>query len=417
MFTSIKFEKKCFSFFHYFAGTHLYVLYEGYGYSVASLYSLGYISGTIMSPFIGPFVDRFGRKNAAILYCILEIVINFMEQYPKLNGLIACRVIGGITTNLLSSVFESWLRTEYQDREFPKEKLEVILRDSTIASTSATIVSGYIAHMLASVDGAVGPFKGAVAVTGIALLLIVRLWTENFGSSDSSTKVTTFCDHMVIAYKTIVGETKISRIGLIQGLTDGSLQTFVLLWAPALRYFSVSAPSSAMGLDVYGEPAYGLIFGAFMSCGVIGSLVEPSVRKIASLFGCWVRKTKDREEKGHAFDVCLLSALCYFSCAILLCIPCLVEKENSFAFSICLGSFLLYELMVGLYKPCEGMIRSIYMPNESICSLMTMLRVIMNLITAVAVLSTNYISLTSGFIVLVLMMFTSACLQLSLIII
>ena len=38
-------------------GTHLYVLYEGYGYSVASLYCLGFLTGAVTSPFIGPFVD------------------------------------------------------------------------------------------------------------------------------------------------------------------------------------------------------------------------------------------------------------------------------------------------------------------------------------------------------------------------
>jgi hypothetical protein len=48
--------------------------------------------------------------------------------------------------------------------------------------------------------------------------------------------------------------------------------------------------------------------------------------------------------------------------------------------------------MIGLYMPCEGVIRTIYMPNDSICSLMTMLRVIINVIVAAGVFSTNFVS-------------------------
>ena len=175
-------------------GTHLYVLYEGYGFSVASLYSLGFVSGAFTSPFIGAFVDKFGRKNAAILYCVLEIIINYMEQYPILVGLVLSRVIGGITTNLLCSCFETWLITEHRQRGFAEDKLEVILRDSGIVSNSAAILSGFMAHILASTLGPVGPFQGAVASTFGALILVACLWSENYG--DSGTQSTTIYGHV-----------------------------------------------------------------------------------------------------------------------------------------------------------------------------------------------------------------------------
>ena len=130
-------------------GTHLYVLYESYGFSVASLYCLGFATGGIMSPITGPLVDKIGRKKSAILYCLLEIFINMLEQYPFLTGLIVSRMIGGFTTNLLSSVFETWLDTEYRRRGFQKEKYEIIMRDSVIVSNMAAICSGYLAHILA----------------------------------------------------------------------------------------------------------------------------------------------------------------------------------------------------------------------------------------------------------------------------
>ena len=87
----------------------------------------------------------------------------------------------------------------------------------------------------------------------------------------------------------------------------------------------------------------------------------------------------------------LLAAFCFLISAGLLSTPVLVDENNPYAFTLSLVSFLIYELVVGLYMPCEGVLRSIYMPNDSICSLMTMLRVIVNVAVALGVISSNYI--------------------------
>ena len=161
---------------------------------MASLYACGFVSGAFTSPFTGAFVDKFGRKKAAMLYCVLEMIINYMEQYPILLGLVLSRIIGGVTTNLLCSCFETWLITEHRERGFSEGKLEVILRDSGIVSNSAAILSGVMAHILASTLGPVGPFQGAVATTFVALLLVAGLWTENYG--DSGMKTTSIIGHV-----------------------------------------------------------------------------------------------------------------------------------------------------------------------------------------------------------------------------
>ena len=117
------------------------MLYEGYGFSVASLYCLGFITGALTAPITGPLIDRFGRKKSALLYCALEVGINMLEQFPFLSGLIVSRVVGGITTNLLSTVFETWLDTEYRNRGFAKEDYETLMRDSVVISNLAAIAS------------------------------------------------------------------------------------------------------------------------------------------------------------------------------------------------------------------------------------------------------------------------------------
>ncbi len=206
-----------------------------------------------------------------------------------------------------------------------------------------------------------------------------------------------------------------------------------------------------MFLDVHGEPAYGLIFGAFMACGVVGGFVEPYARKALTRFTTIDGKDKtdssnpslsntstisnqDQSQSNNDSDdvdvdvdddggdgelkpvaVDFLCTLCYLSCACLFMTPFLLNKNSPYSFLACVGAFLVYELMVGLYMPCEGVIRSIYMPNESICSLMTMLRVIVNVAVALGVISTNYVPFTSAFAALSVMMVVAAILQISLI--
>lgn len=217
------------------------------------------------------------------------------------------------------------------------------------------------------------------------------------------------------AFHTIIRDSKISRIGLIQGLSEGTLQTFVFLWSPALRSFATKSLEQSVGMDENGDPAYGLIFSAFMACGVMGGVLEPKLRKsMAWLTGA--SRSGDKKEHGKPKGVEFLTALCYFASAGLLFVPFVLDRFNHpNAFSISLIAFLVYEFLVGVYMPCEGVLRSIYMPNESICSLMTMLRVIVNVAVALGVISTNYVSFTTAFASISGMLAVAGCLQLSLV--
>eukprot|EP00957_Ditylum_brightwellii_P118422 9032085-Ditylum_brightwellii.AAC.1 len=80
----------------------------------------------------------------------------------------------------------------------------------------------------------------------------------------------------------IVSDSKISRIGTIQGLNKGSLQTSVFLWSPALCHVETKVLMGILGLDKNGEPVYGLIFGAFMVEGE-GKVCPVAIKLIASI--------------------------------------------------------------------------------------------------------------------------------------
>lgn len=361
-------------------GTHLYVLYESYGYSVSGLYCLGFATGGILSPFTGPLVDRIGRKKSAILYCVLEIFINMLEQYPFYTGLVASRMIGGFTTNLLNSVFETWLDTEYRKRGFAKEKYMIIMRDSVIVSNLAAILSGCLAHVLAEHYGMIGPFRGAVTCTAIALAVVVAIWSENYGNNDDEDPKQMIC-YLSDAAKSYWEDRRMLLAGLIQGLTDGTTQIFVYLWSPTLRLFAASASPGTWGLDREGEPDYGLIFALYMGMGVLGGLCSPMLRHAAET-------TFLRSGKAVEF----VTSGCYLLSAMMLFVPYLCSESDPHAFTKSLVAFFVYEFMIGAFLPYEGLIRSVYFPANARASIMTLPRIIVNAAVAIGVVSTNFVT-------------------------
>lgn len=104
-------------------GTHMYTLYLSYNVNISALFLTGFLSGAIFAPFLGSLVDKFGRKRSCVVYCVLEIIINWLEHYNSFEILLLGRVMGGISTNLLFSAFESWMTTEHRKRGFPEEWL------------------------------------------------------------------------------------------------------------------------------------------------------------------------------------------------------------------------------------------------------------------------------------------------------
>jgi Sugar-tranasporters, 12 TM len=274
------------------------------------------------------------------------------------------------------------------------------MRDSVIVSNLAAIFSGYLAHVLAARYGAIGPFEGAVTCTAAALVVVCVVWTENYGSSDDS------CTKNMMGYFTEAvtafrEDRKMLIVGTLQGLTTGSVQIFVFLWAPTLRHFAQNAPSGAWGLDVDGEPAYGLIFGAFMAAGVLGGLAAPRIRQCVTAvlspltgdkFGF---TTIEIDGEGtvpiRPMAVEFLASTCYFFSALLLFIPSMCHDTGATSFSNSLFALLLYEFFIGIFMPCEGVIRSLYFPATARASIMTLPRIIVNAAVAIGVVSTNFI--------------------------
>ena len=185
-----------------------------------------------------------------------------------------------------------------------------------------------------------------------------------------------------------------------------------------LRSLSSTSSREVPGLDENGEPAYGLIFGSFMLFGALGGCIEPAlvkaVGKIRSF--CFPNVSNyctELDGPGKRNALYILSAGCYLLSSILFLVPCLVNKQSPYAFITVLTSFLLFELLVGTFISSQCIIRSIHIPNESKCSILTMLRVVTNITVAFGVILSDHIQIMHCFGALSLMMVVASILQLS----
>eukprot|EP00953_Heterococcus_sp_UTEX-ZZ885_P014546 8228-Heterococcus_DN1.PRE.9 len=164
-------------------GTNMYTLYQSYGVSVGTLFLTGFSSSAVFGTFLGLFVDRYGRRLGCLVFCVLEIIINTLEHYPAMHLLLLGRVLGGISTSLLFTAFESWMVSEHRKRGFPEAWLASTFSLSTVGNGIVAILAGIIAQVAADKLGEIGPFQVAIALTALTLVLLL-FWEENYGRAD-----------------------------------------------------------------------------------------------------------------------------------------------------------------------------------------------------------------------------------------
>jgi hypothetical protein len=96
------------------------------------------------------------------------------------------RLLGGVSTSLLFSAFESWLVAEHNKRGFPSAVLgDVFSKAVFLGAGLMAIVSGLLGNVLVETLrlGPVAPFDAAIAVMLLGAAVIVPTWTENYGDN------------------------------------------------------------------------------------------------------------------------------------------------------------------------------------------------------------------------------------------
>lgn len=360
-------------------GTHMYTLYLSYGVNISTLFITGFLAGAIFAPFLGSFVDQFGRKRSCIVYCILEIIINTLEHYDNFTLLLIGRVLGGISTNLLFSSFESWMTTEHRKLGFPEEWLSRTYSLCSIGNGSMAIMAGIVAQVLEDHLGHIGPFQGAIGLTVLALVLVMTSWDENYGEEHvgdhkDSSLTQTFYD----GWTKTISDSYVWRIGLTQALSEGAMYTFVFMWVPTL-----------MSLKPPGGVPTGCVFSSLMMAITIGGIMYPTLHAFVSYL------TAKSSIGDNANEICatMIYLLASISMAVpVVCVSSLTSslEKPAYCQEMILGSFLIVELCVGLFMPVAGTLRSKYVPDSLQGAILNIFRLPLNIIVVSGTYATDH---------------------------
>eukprot|EP00597_Dinobryon_sp_UTEXLB2267_P001631 CAMPEP_0170080960 /NCGR_PEP_ID=MMETSP0019_2-20121128/16952_1 /TAXON_ID=98059 /ORGANISM="Dinobryon sp., Strain UTEXLB2267" /LENGTH=415 /DNA_ID=CAMNT_0010295161 /DNA_START=193 /DNA_END=1440 /DNA_ORIENTATION=- len=369
-------------------GTNMYTLYSSYGVDVGTLFLTGFLSSAVFGTVLGMYVDTWGRKLGCIVFCLLEILINLMEHIPSMPCLLVGRVLGGLSTSLLFTAFESWMVAEHRKRGYPESLLSSTFSISSWGNGFVAILAGFLAQFSADVSGDIGPFQLAIALTVLSLVLIL-FWNENYGTADgtdpskndnNASPPQSLLETVSTGLRLVRESPVILFLGLSQAFFEGAVYSFVFMWVPSL--LSVNT----------GSLPTGLVFSAFMLAMTAGGM----------LFGLLLPVFP-----GDAEGLC---GAVYLLAAASMLVPVFF-----FDFWSVLVSFLVLEAMVGMFNSCGATLRSRYYPESMQSSIMSVFRLPLNLLVVIGTKMTNNASDKSAlqvvFAVLASMHLVAALLQ------
>ncbi|KAJ1449697.1 hypothetical protein M885DRAFT_622331 [Pelagophyceae sp. CCMP2097] len=328
-------------------GTNMWTLYTGYGVSFSTLFLTGFLSSFVFGTFLGMLVDRYGRRNACVAFCVLEVVINLLEHIPDMRVLLVGRVLGGISTSLLFSAFESWMVSEHRRRGFDENLLASTFSLSAAGNGVAAVAAGFVAQYASDLRGDLGPFQVAIALTVVALGLVMR-WPENYGDETAEGGVAeAVATSFRSAAKAVFADRRLALLALVTALFEGATFTFVAMWVPTLMRLY----GGAGGLPT------GLVFACFMVAVTIGG----------EAFGALAGSSDAKFSVEHV----ALGVLGVASVSMLV-------AALSSSFAVVLTSFLALEACVGAFNGCAATMRSRYIPDAVQSAVMNLSRVPLN---------------------------------------
>jgi MFS family permease len=350
-------------------GPFVYALYQGYGIDREHngyLFVAGFGASAVFGTVVGSFADKFGRRRFALLYCLIYFGHCATKHWGTFGVLLLGRVLGGISTSLLFSVFDSWLVSESQREGFTGEQLGNTFSLAYFGSSIAAIAAGQLGEIVANLyplteigggmyyGGYVTPFDLANVVLVVCMLYISSRWSENYGEGQSSGQTgSNFGKVMGV----ILEDKRILLCGLICSSFESSMFIFVFNWTPCLMEEGQPAPP------------FGHIFTGFMVFCLLGTRIYSYLAKTMAV-------------EDIAVLVMLASAACHLTV--------LLFQSVTIRFL----AFLLFEGCVGLYFPVIGTLKGDIVPENMRSTIYNIYRLPLNVIVLMPLLMNFSISTT-----------------------
>lgn len=324
-------------------GPYMYALYAAYGYShdqIAALFVAGFGSSCLFGTFVGSLADTLGRKRGALCYVVTYALSCLTKHWRSYAVLMVGRVLGGIATSLLFSVFEAWLVSEHAARSLDSSLLATIFANAQAGNSVVAILAGIVGEWSAGVyplrvlvpgnvdaqhisnDGAImvggyaTPFDLAALFLCFGGSVIIATWAENYGTAATDAadfSISSATAALRAGALEIWCDRRILIIGAVSALFELAMYSFVFEWTPAIT------------IEGSAKPPYGEIFSIMMLCCMCGTRI----------FGI-VQNFMDADRSMLTIIVASAAALA---------VPALFSGFSAFS---CLFAFLLFEICVGV---------------------------------------------------------------------
>ncbi|KAL3599224.1 hypothetical protein D5086_007142 [Populus alba] len=275
-------------------------------------------------------------------------------------------------------------------RGFDQQWLSVTFSQAIFLGNGlVAIVSGLFGNVLVDTLalGPVAPFDAAACFLAIGMAIIMSSWTENYGDPSENKDLLTQFKGAAVA---IASDEKITLLGAIQSLFEGSMYTFVFLWTPAL---------SPNGEDI----PHGFIFATFMMASMLGSSIASRLMARSSL-----------KVESYMQIVFLISAAALLLPVItsFLVVPS-GEKGGGISFSGCIQliGFCTFEACVGIFWPSIMKMRSQYIPEEARSTIMNFFRIPLNIFVCIVLYNVNAYPIVFMFGMCSVFLFVASLLQ------
>eukprot|EP01129_Flabellula_baltica_P008595 TRINITY_DN3429_c0_g1_i1.p1 TRINITY_DN3429_c0_g1~~TRINITY_DN3429_c0_g1_i1.p1 ORF type:complete len:433 (+),score=62.21 TRINITY_DN3429_c0_g1_i1:225-1523(+) len=353
-------------------GPYTYALYSDYGFdreTIATLFIVGYGSSALFGTFIGSVADIYGRKKFAVLFGIIYSLSCFVKLYNNFFLLFIGRVLGGIATSLLFSVFEAWMVSQHHANKFDDEWISDTFGLATLGNGFVAVGAGMVASYLTPQFGTVSPFVLSMVCLIISIFVVSFLWSENYGDAKLDMNVL-----FLNSFSAIKNDYRILALGLVQSLFEASMYVFVFLWTPVLESDVPEFQDKSLGM-------HGMIFSAFMVCTMAGS----------SIFSYFIKRTLPEN----------LAIGCYITAAIsLFSVGISIKFLGDGKEYIIYAAFLVFETCVGVYYPIMGTLKSSYIPEESRSAVMNLFRLPLNILVVLVLKWINMFNNDSLFFII-----------------
>jgi hypothetical protein len=346
----------------------------------------------VFGTFVAGAADSLGRKRAALLYCLIYSISCLAQHFNSFWMLVLGRVLAGVATSILYTVFESWMVYEHNVRHsLPSGLLsysfQIMYLTNNLMGAGSTWLSQGVADVAPLqamtskgsnfpiyIGGYTLPFDMSAVALIIGAVYISCNWEENYGARAETLQDVIY--NFKRGSAIVCNNSKVFLCCVVVSFFESTLYIFIFNWTPLLEESGLEVP-------------FGLAFSTFMLCCMCGSCIPVLFNKLSSI-------------------TMLIWALGLATFALM--IPAYM-KRNAF-----LGhwwSCLIFEFAVGIYFPAMSTLKSEIVPESQRSAVYNIFRAPFNLITSAVLLHSRQVQLSFQISVVMLCIATVALLMMA----